>query len=180
MPKLDRYTYNFNGASQVLDHILISPAMLPHVAQVDPVHINADYPYPQQTDATSVHHSSDHDPVVLRIRPGGASWVSGDVRFAGVGVQLWDGAGALVAESTSDAAGQYHLWNLAPGAYTVRLIACLCTSNGQSADSLLEQSVNLSPGPNTVPTPPMQHSAVQIGQAAALMTGVLGPSPMQP
>ncbi|MEZ4711695.1 MAG: endonuclease/exonuclease/phosphatase family protein [Caldilineaceae bacterium] len=175
LPDLERYTYIFNGASQVLDHILISPAMLPHVAQVDPVHINADYPYPQQTDANSVHHSSDHDPVVLRLRPGGASWVSGEVRFAGVGVQLWDVAGALLAETTSDAAGQYRLWNLPVGRYTIRLtLPAHLQLAGNGADSLLEQSVELVPGLNTIYAPRLQHNAVQIGQTAAHLTGSLG------
>ena len=181
LPRTDRYTYNFNGASQVLDHILVSPAMLAHVAQVDPVHINADYPYPEQTDANSVHHSSDHDPVVLRIRPGGASWVSGDISFAGVDVQLWDEAGNLVEQVTTDIAGQYRMWNLEPGAYMIRYaLPEYIHWTDNRGNSILEEAVNLIPGANALPVPRLQHSAIQIGRAAAQLTSALGRTPMQP
>ena len=56
-PANERYTYVFNGASQVLDHILLSKAVTD--AEYDVVHVNAEF---------SVQ-SSDHDPQVTRIRP---------------------------------------------------------------------------------------------------------------
>lgn len=57
LPEGDRYSYIFNGNSQVLDHILASDALLDGVA-VDAVHINADLP------VNSV--ASDHDPILAR------------------------------------------------------------------------------------------------------------------
>ncbi len=55
VPENQRYTYNFEGNSQVLDHILISPSL----ASCDPwtsiLHVNADLPHPLR--------ASDHDPV---------------------------------------------------------------------------------------------------------------------
>ncbi len=53
----DRYTFNFQGNSQTLDHILVSDDLLPSV-EIDAVHINADF-----GDET---RSSDHDPVLAR------------------------------------------------------------------------------------------------------------------
>ena len=57
LPANERYTYVFNGVSQVLDHILLSKAVTD--AEYDVVHLNAEF---------SVQ-SSDHDPQVTRIRP---------------------------------------------------------------------------------------------------------------
>ena len=55
----DRYTYNFRGTSQVLDHVLVSQALLAEASpKIDIVHVNADYP--------AAERASDHDPVVVR------------------------------------------------------------------------------------------------------------------
>lgn len=64
LPATDRYTYVFDGNSQVLDHILISPALALRIGplsrfEYDIVHTNADY----------ADQVSDHDPQVVRIRP---------------------------------------------------------------------------------------------------------------
>lgn len=57
LPVDQQYTYVFNGVSQVLDHILVSPGV--GGVQYQVVHINAEY-----TD-----QASDHDPQVVRLRP---------------------------------------------------------------------------------------------------------------
>jgi predicted extracellular nuclease len=57
LPPEERYTYVYYGASQVLDHILVSPVLLGG-AEVDVVHVNAEWP--------DAWRSSDHDPVVAR------------------------------------------------------------------------------------------------------------------
>jgi len=57
LPPQERYTYVYFGASQVLDHILVAPA-LSGGAEVDVVHVNAEWPEGRR--------SSDHDPVVAR------------------------------------------------------------------------------------------------------------------
>jgi uncharacterized protein len=57
LPRDEQYTYVFDGLSEVLDHILVSPGVRRVRYQV--VHINAEYT--QQT--------SDHDPQVLRLTP---------------------------------------------------------------------------------------------------------------
>lgn len=55
----DRYTYLFQGNSQVLDHILVSNNLVDKT-EIDILHINADF-----TDMAG--RASDHDPVMVQI-----------------------------------------------------------------------------------------------------------------
>jgi uncharacterized protein len=57
LPANQRYTYVFNGVSQVLDHILVSSGV--GGVQYQVVHINAEY----------ADQVSDHDPQVVRVNP---------------------------------------------------------------------------------------------------------------
>jgi predicted extracellular nuclease len=57
LPENERYTYVFDGVSEVLDHILVSKGAGSPDYQV--VHINAEY----------ANQTSDHDPQVVRIKP---------------------------------------------------------------------------------------------------------------
>ncbi|WP_336822414.1 lamin tail domain-containing protein [Sporosarcina sp. USHLN248] len=57
--KKDRYSYVFQGNSQVLDHILVSNNLVDQ-ALIDILHINADF-----TDMAG--RASDHDPVMVQI-----------------------------------------------------------------------------------------------------------------
>lgn len=57
LPANERYTYVYNGVSQVLDHIFLSKAVTD--VQYDVVHVNSEFSA----------QSSDHDPQVVRIRP---------------------------------------------------------------------------------------------------------------
>lgn len=59
VPPESRYTFNFEGASQVLDHVVVSPA-LAEGAAIEVVHVNS--------DCSDRKRSSDHDPVVTRLR----------------------------------------------------------------------------------------------------------------
>lgn len=60
LPKSERYTYDYQGNEQVLDQILISPAIRRGGDfAYDSVHINAEFN----------DQISDHDPQVLRLRP---------------------------------------------------------------------------------------------------------------
>lgn len=58
LPAKERYSYVYEGNSQVLDHILVSPALGKHV-DYDVVHINSEF----------AAQTSDHDPQVVRLRP---------------------------------------------------------------------------------------------------------------
>ncbi len=56
LPAEDRYSYVYLGNSQVLDHVLVSPA-LKDMVDVDAIHVNADIP--------AAARASDHDPIVV-------------------------------------------------------------------------------------------------------------------
>jgi predicted extracellular nuclease len=55
----ERYTYIFEGNSQVLDHVFVTPNLAGRT-EVDVVHLNVDFP--------SEAPASDHDPILTRIR----------------------------------------------------------------------------------------------------------------
>ncbi|HWD02255.1 MAG TPA: endonuclease/exonuclease/phosphatase family protein [Amycolatopsis sp.] len=57
LPEAERYSYVFEGQSQVLDHILAGPAL--RGVDYDVVHINAEF----------ADQASDHDPQIVRFRP---------------------------------------------------------------------------------------------------------------
>lgn len=58
------YTYIYQGESETLDHILVTPSLYQHLAQVTALHIDADYPPPIPADP-SARRVSDHDPLVV-------------------------------------------------------------------------------------------------------------------
>ena len=66
----NRYTYIYQGVSQVMDHVLIRRATDWFPVLVMPIHINSDYPYRNITDESSNHRSSDHDPVLVKFAVG--------------------------------------------------------------------------------------------------------------
>ncbi|EWC62104.1 putative large secreted protein [Actinokineospora spheciospongiae] len=65
LPVNERYSYVFEGNSQVLDHILTSPFILK--PDYDVVHINAEF----------ADQASDHDPQVVRFHPTSIPWPNG-------------------------------------------------------------------------------------------------------
>ena len=60
----ERYNYIFQGESQALDHILVTPNLMDLLVSVDVLHVNADYPLPDPDDVSPLH-KSDHDPVIV-------------------------------------------------------------------------------------------------------------------
>ena len=67
VPEEGRYSYIFNGVSQVLDHILITPGLAASLLDVTFAHFDADYPASRASDRT-LHRVSDHDPPVARFQ----------------------------------------------------------------------------------------------------------------
>jgi hypothetical protein len=58
LPKSERYSYVFEGNSQVLDQILVSDNLLGNFGvEYDPVHVNSEF----------ADQASDHDPQVARL-----------------------------------------------------------------------------------------------------------------
>ena len=56
LPVDQRYSYNFEGNAQVLDHVMVSPGLLAATTGFDVVHINSEF----------ADQLSDHDPSVAR------------------------------------------------------------------------------------------------------------------
>ncbi|MDX2411357.1 MAG: hypothetical protein QNK34_05310, partial [Woeseiaceae bacterium] len=65
LPIEDRYSFNFGGSSQVLDHALTSTATDPFVRGFNFARGNADSPDNLVNEETTVLRSSDHDGLVL-------------------------------------------------------------------------------------------------------------------
>lgn len=63
LPDKQRYNYIYQGRSQLLDHILVTPSLMDLLARVDVLHTNADFPLPLPGD-TSPLRTSDHDLVI--------------------------------------------------------------------------------------------------------------------
>ena len=57
LPDAERYTYDFEGNSQVLDHILITPSLVSSGYSYDVVHVNSEF----------ADQASDHEPQVVRL-----------------------------------------------------------------------------------------------------------------
>ena len=60
LPIEERYTYIYDGNSQVLDHILVSEALYTQLFSVDILHLNSEFDYWRRF--------SDHDPIVATFR----------------------------------------------------------------------------------------------------------------
>ena len=58
------YTYIYEGVSETLDHMLLTPSLYEGLARVEVLHIGADYP-PPIPDDTSARAVSDHDALVV-------------------------------------------------------------------------------------------------------------------
>lgn len=63
----ERFTFDHWGSKQVLDHIYVSPALIPLITDVAIPHFNAGFPRRFAEDLTTAIRSSDHDPVVVDI-----------------------------------------------------------------------------------------------------------------
>ncbi len=66
--KPTRYSYLYQGISQEMDHVLISPALddAPNEFMLAwPFHLNADFPASNESVSATERRSSDHDPLVV-------------------------------------------------------------------------------------------------------------------
>ncbi len=167
LPPQDRYTYNSNGVGQALDHLLLSPGMLPHFGAVDIVRINADFPVARQPNPETVFGSSDHDPLVLTLRPGGSGWIAGNAQIANARVELVNSAGAVVAQVESDALGDFRFFDLRPGAYSLRFALPAHVAPNSGAHTYLYNAPLSSRGAYHISDPPTTVNVVQ-GQATVV------------
>ncbi len=100
LPENDRYTFNFDGNSQSLDHILVSNN-LSGSAKVDIVNINTEF-------VDNAQRASDHDPIVatLKIAPTGSTLAaigsSGNDDIIAVQGSSFDGKDDIVFTGTGN------------------------------------------------------------------------------
>jgi len=64
LPAVQRYSYNFDGNAQSLDHVLVTQNLLPLLAGFHHGRVDADFPEIYRNDATRPERLSDHDPLV--------------------------------------------------------------------------------------------------------------------
>jgi hypothetical protein len=147
-----------------LDHILITQNMLPALASVDPIHIDANFPALATVNTTNVQRASDHDPVQIRLRPAGAGMVGGNLHYADTVVQMLDGAQQVVAEARTDALGDFRLWNLTPGLYKLRIVTPAYLLSAQP-----EMDLAVKTGYNSLRELNVRHRTVDIASATALL-----------
>lgn len=57
LPQNERYTYDYQGNSQALDHIMVSQSLTAHVVDYDVLHVNSEF----------ADQASDHDPGLARL-----------------------------------------------------------------------------------------------------------------
>ena len=100
LPANERYSYVFEGNSQVLDHIIVSDSLLATSPVFDPVHINAEF----------FDQVSDHDPSVALFGVNDAPTVDAGGPYAVV-----EGSSITVSATGTDANGDLPLtyaWDL--------------------------------------------------------------------
>ncbi|MFO7540371.1 MAG: lamin tail domain-containing protein [Chloroflexota bacterium] len=71
LPEAERYSFSFGGAAQLIDGLLVSPALVEAVTWVGVAHVNADFPSFWATDVSPERigfRSSDHDYPLIMIR----------------------------------------------------------------------------------------------------------------
>lgn len=64
----EQYTFVFDGNSQVLDHMLVSPALLDAFVAADILHFNAGFASSLGGDPSTTLRAADHDPLEGRFR----------------------------------------------------------------------------------------------------------------
>lgn len=68
--KEDTFTFIYDIRAQMLDHMLVSPALLKLFAAVDILHFNAGFAFEFSEDASTTRRASDHDPLEGRFNFG--------------------------------------------------------------------------------------------------------------
>ncbi|MEM9386896.1 MAG: lamin tail domain-containing protein [Pseudomonadota bacterium] len=130
IPPSERYSFVFNGNSQVLDHVLVSPSLAGD-ALLDMVHVNADF-------AETQNRASDHDPLAASLfLPTRA-----DETFAYYRDSV--GAGSIVGEGVDEAQTRRRLARV--GGLIVRLDLRLDGGQNAASCALLDALNSLTDG----------------------------------
>ena len=95
----EQYGYVFQGNSQALDHILVSPSLFARPLEYDSVHVNSEF----------ADQASDHDPQLVLLQLNAAPTVDAGGPYAGV-----EGTSVTVSATGSDTDGDAltYAWDL--------------------------------------------------------------------
>ena len=165
------YTYIYNGASQILDHLLVTPGLAPCIALVDPVRINANYTAGMADQVANLARSSDHDPVAVLIRPSGRAILGGNLGYPGVKLQLTRITQGASLTTTTDAQGEFRFWDLPPDDYHLTIFAPSYLAP-TSVQVTLAQSSTLTAGYHTWSAPKLTQQTTAVG----IVTILVGPA----
>jgi hypothetical protein len=147
---------------------LVSANLGPQLAAVQIVHLNADF-----AAGRAPVRASDHDPVLLRVRPDGAAAAGGDLGFGQIAVEAVSAGGMRVAAGITDVTGEYRLWGLPVGALTLRFRA---PPGVQITPPTLTWET--APGYQLAPMPQVHHQTALAAAALALLTPDLAMQPL--
>ena len=86
LPADQRYSFNFDGNAQELDHVLVNSAIFPRFTRFVIARLNSDFPESFRNDANRPERISDHDPAVAYFLLPGASDVTGQVKMVQSGL----------------------------------------------------------------------------------------------
>ncbi len=86
LPPDQRYSFNFDGNAQELDHVLVNGAILPRFTRFAIARSNSDFPEVFRNDPNRPERISDHDPAVAYFRLPAALDVSSQVSAVGSGL----------------------------------------------------------------------------------------------
>jgi len=123
LPDSDRYSFIFNGVSQILDHVLISPSMVDSLSIVDVAHQNADFAECATVGRSEQCQASDHDALMVSIRPGGAASAGGDLGYPGMAVTLVEADSGNRLSAITGVDGEYRIWDINPGEVQIQYAA---------------------------------------------------------
>ena len=76
LPPTQRYTYVYRGRAGYLDHALANPTATAWIRRVSIWHVNADEPAYLADSGEGVWRASDHDPLIIDLRPAESSGVA--------------------------------------------------------------------------------------------------------
>ena len=166
LPQAQRYSFIFDGASQVLDHILIPPNMVQLLSGAGALHVNSDLAMRAAGNAGPGGQVSDHDLLMIRLRPDGAAAVSGDLGFPGIRVELEHVESGLSTETHTGVDGAFRLWGIEPGEVRIWF-----DSPGWLTVAEASMTTTLPAGVTVIESPQVRLASA--GQAAASAFGLL-------
>lgn len=156
VPADSRYSYIFDGASQLIDWILVSPGLTNLLRGVGILHVNADFPYRMGTNPDPPllpFRSSDHDVpyIVVDLKP--------------------------EAESTSTARTSTRVSSVlavpSPTSFTMEATHDSSRDTPQAQGSIGERTVYVSPSPHLQVTRQLPDRAMENGQLSPVGIWVL-------